>query len=39
MVTQSAGPYTAAGMGMALAAFEAREKNMEEQLEFLEKAA
>jgi len=24
MVTQSAGPYTAAGMGMALAAYEAR---------------
>ena len=39
MVTQSAGPYTAAGMGMALAAFEAREKNMEAQIEFLEKAA
>ena len=26
MVTQSAGPYTAAGMGMALAAWECREK-------------
>jgi methylthioribose-1-phosphate isomerase len=39
MVTQSAGPYTAAGMGMALAAFEVREKNEAVQLEFLEKAA
>jgi len=39
MVTQSAGPYTAAGMGMALAAFEARGKNMAAQIEFLEKAA
>ena len=27
MVTQSAGPYTAAGMGMALAAWECREKS------------
>lgn len=26
MVTQSAGPYTAAGMGMALAAYEVKEK-------------
>ena len=26
MVTQRAGPYTAAGMGMALAGYEAREK-------------
>ncbi|MGH4117412.1 S-methyl-5-thioribose-1-phosphate isomerase [Clostridium sp.] len=39
MVTQSAGPYTAAGMGMALAAFEVRGKNEVVQLEFLEKAA
>ena len=29
MVTQSAGPYTAAGMGMALAAYEARNKSEE----------
>lgn len=39
MVTQSAGPYTAAGMGMALAAFEVRDKNEIVQLEFLKKAA
>lgn len=39
MVTQSAGPYTAAGMGMALAAYEVKEKKKEFQLEFLEKAA
>ncbi|MFW8053449.1 S-methyl-5-thioribose-1-phosphate isomerase [Vagococcus fluvialis] len=39
MVTQSAGPYTAAGMGMALAAFEAKELSLEEQISFLEKAA
>ena len=39
MVTQSAGPYTAAGMGMALAAWECREKAKEEQLAFLEQAA
>lgn len=39
MVTQSAGPYTAAGMGMALAAWECREKPEEEQLAFLQQAA
>lgn len=39
MVTQSAGPYTAAGMGMALAAYEIREKEEKEQLEFLTRAA
>ena len=39
MVTQSAGPYTAAGMGMALAAWECREKPKAEQLAFLEQAA
>ncbi|WP_422485987.1 S-methyl-5-thioribose-1-phosphate isomerase [Gudongella sp. DL1XJH-153] len=39
MVTQSAGPYTAAGMGMALAAFEARDLKEESQLEYLRKAA
>ena len=32
MVTQSAGPYTAAAMGMALAAYECREKTEAEQL-------
>lgn len=39
MVTQSAGPYTAAGMGMALAAFEVRDKSAAQQLEYLNKAA
>ncbi|WP_077303281.1 s-methyl-5-thioribose-1-phosphate isomerase [Virgibacillus pantothenticus] len=39
MVTQSAGPYTAAGMGMALAAYETRGKKEAEQVAFLEKAA
>jgi len=39
MVTQSAGPYTAAGMGMALAAYECREFSQQRQIEFLEKAA
>ena len=38
MVTQSAGPYTAAAMGMALAAYECREKSKEEQLAFLRAA-
>ncbi len=39
MVTQSAGPYTAAGMGMALAAYEARDLKEQAQLEYLRKAA
>lgn len=39
MVTQSAGPYTAAGMGMALAAYQVRAKSKEEQLSFLKQAA
>lgn len=39
MVTQSAGPYTAMGMGMALAAYECRDKKEEEQLAFLRQAA
>lgn len=39
MVTQSAGPYTAAGMGMALAAYEARDLRGEELLNYLEDAA
>lgn len=39
MVTQSAGPYTAAGMGMALAAYEAEDLPEDKQVAFLEKAA
>lgn len=39
MVTQSAGPYTAAGMGMALAAYECRREKEEEQRAFLRRAA
>ena len=39
MVTQSAGPYTAAGMGMALAAYECRHMGKKEAWEYLEKAA
>lgn len=39
MVTQSAGPYTAAAAGMALAAFECKDKNESEQKEYLKKAA
>lgn len=39
MVTQSAGPYTAVGMGMALAAYECREKGKSEQLDFLKQAS
>ncbi|ABR49876.1 eIF-2B alpha/beta/delta-related uncharacterized protein [Alkaliphilus metalliredigens QYMF] len=39
MVTQSAGPYTAAGMGMALAAYECRECSYGEQVNYLEDAA
>lgn len=39
MVTQSAGPYTACGMGMALAAYECRNKSEEKQLEFMKEAA
>lgn len=39
MVTQSAGPYTAAPMGMALAARECRDKTQEEQIEYLKKAS
>jgi len=38
MVTQSTGPFTAAAMGMALAAYECREKTAAEQLAYLEKA-
>lgn len=39
MVTQSAGPYTAAGMGMALAAHQCRELSVEGQIEFLQRAS
>ncbi len=39
MVTQSAGPYTASPMGMALAAWECRGMKEKDQLEFLKKAS
>ena len=39
MVTQSAGPYTAVGMGMALAAHQVRGKSPAEQAAFLDQAA
>ena len=39
MVTQSAGPYTAAGMGMALAAHQVKDKTYAEQEAFLKQAA
>lgn len=39
MVTQSAGPYTAAGMGMALAAHEAKDLGENEFEEYMNKAA
>ena len=39
MVTQSAGPYTAAGMGMALAAHQCRHLGRAEQAAFLKEAA
>ena len=39
MVTQSAGPYTAAAMGMALAAYECRDRTEAEQRAFLKDAA
>lgn len=39
MVTQSAGPYTACGMAMALAAYEARNLCKNEKKEFLKRAA
>ncbi|MBQ6692043.1 MAG: S-methyl-5-thioribose-1-phosphate isomerase, partial [Clostridia bacterium] len=39
MVTQSAGPYTAAAMGMALAAYECRALSEEGQLQYLKQAA
>lgn len=39
MVTQSAGPYTAAGMGMALAAYESRNMPEKQMMDYLKKAA
>ena len=39
MVTQSAGPYTAAAMGMALAAHECRDRTAADQLAYLEDAS
>lgn len=39
MVTQSGGPYTAAAMGMALAAHEARDLAGDELVSYMEKAA
>lgn len=39
MVTQSAGPYTAASMGMALAAYEARDLPSDKKWHYLEQAA
>ena len=39
MVTQSAGPYTAAAMGMALAADQCKTLSADEQLKFLAEAA
>lgn len=39
MVTQSAGPYTACAMGMALAASEVEKKTEKEQIEFLTEAS
>lgn len=39
MVTQSAGPYTAVGMGMALAAYQVRGEAKEKQISFLKQAA
>ena len=39
MVTQSAGPYVAAGMGMALAAYEAKDMNGKNMWDYLNNAA
>lgn len=39
MVTQSAGPYTAVGMGMALAAYQSRDLGVEERKAYLNQAA
>ena len=37
MVTQSAGPYTAAGMGMALAAYECRNMPQKQMMDYLKR--
>ncbi|BBM18421.1 methylthioribose-1-phosphate isomerase [Enterococcus avium] len=39
MVTQSAGPYTAAGMGMALASYQSMDLTNAERVAYLEKAS
>ncbi|HHU07568.1 MAG TPA: S-methyl-5-thioribose-1-phosphate isomerase [Clostridiaceae bacterium] len=39
MVTQSAGPYTAASMGMALAAWESQHQKADARMDFLRRAA
>ena len=39
MVTQSTGPFTAAAMAMALAAYQCREMPAQQQIAYLEKAA
>lgn len=39
MVTQSAGPYVAAGMGMALAAYEAKDMNAKDMWDYINNAA
>ncbi len=39
MVTQSAGPYTAVGMGMALAAYQVKDKGTAKQIAFINQAA
>lgn len=39
MVTQSGGPYTAAAMGMALAAYEAKDKRENDLVSYMEAAA
>ena len=39
MVTQSAGPYTAVAMGMALAAYQVRNESVEKQADYLKQAS
>ncbi len=39
MVTQSAGPYTAAGMGMALASYQSTDLSVEKQISYLIEAS
>lgn len=38
LVTQSAGPYTAVGMGMALASYQSKDLPSKQRIEFIEKA-